>query len=380
MKKLITLLLVVFMVFSLCACGSVDIGPLTFHFGGSTTGGSASADSGWSGGAIVEAPAVEAPAAEAPAEEIPPMEVGEYDIDFGDFTVDFHGGIIGEFSGRGIPANLSNEGYSPYLIVTFTYTDTTGTGNGVFIDGVLVGDVYYPMVDPYYNSDHFVNNIDRYFGYEYTYEYAELDGSSQVRAFACFALDEMGMVMLDAGEPCYIGFNGNLIESNFSYHHAEMIDEILVYDEELGYTYESSHAGATFLWAVDFSYYLLQQIEMNVEEAGDSGYMEDTRALDYLSMLFFKGASMSPAVTPNFYGDFQTDFGPMPFYIEMASEMYPDAVDCALEYADFCMMISDIARSPGNYDEVMEYIHYAYELHSMLADVIMASTGIDLHR
>ena len=149
MKKLITLLLAVFMVFSLCACGSVDIGPLTFHFGGNTTGGSVSADSGWSDSAIVEAPAVEAPAAEAPAEEMPPMEVGEYDIDFGDFTVDFHGGIIGDFSERGIPANLSNEGYSPYLIVTFTYTDTTGTGSGVFIDGVLVGDVYYPMVDPY---------------------------------------------------------------------------------------------------------------------------------------------------------------------------------------------------------------------------------------
>lgn len=369
MKKILSIFLVIMLVFSLCACGSVTVGPLTFNFGGVPTEAPAY---DWDGSSSV---AVEAPAAETVE---PPAEIGEYDIDFGDFTVNFHGGIVGEFSDRGITTSLSNEGYSPYLIVTFTYTDTTGSGKGMFIDGVLIGDVFYSMEDPYRNPDHFVNNIDRYFGYEYAFEYAELDSGNQVRAFACFRIDDMAMVMLDAGEPCYIGFNGNLIESNFTLHHAEMIDEILIYDEELGYSYEASHAGATFLWAVDFSHYLIQQIEMSVEEAGDTGYMEDPRTLDYLSMLFYSGASMSPAVTPNFNGDFHTDFGPMPFFIEEVYAKYPDAVDCAIEYFDFCMMISDVARSPGNYDELMEYIHISYELHNVLLDVIMASTGIDL--
>ncbi|MBQ8831519.1 MAG: hypothetical protein IJ017_07970 [Oscillospiraceae bacterium] len=372
MKKIISIALALLLLFSLCACGSVDIGPLTFHFGGNTDTGSASADSGWSGSNATDAPAVE-----APAEEIPPIEAGEADIDFGDFTVDFHGGIIGEFSDRGVTASLTNEGYSPYLIVTFTYTDYSGRGD-MYIDHILVGENLYPILDPNDNPDHFVNNIDRYFGYDYAFESAALDRNGQVKAFACFRLDEMAMVMLEAGEPCYIGFNGNLIESNFTRNHAEMIDEILIFEEEYGYPYDISHACATFLWSLDFSHYLIEQIRINTEEHGESGIWENYAAPELLMNIYNTENSMSPAVTPNFNGEFQTGFGPMPFYLEMASEKYPEIVEMAHEYTELCIVIADAAMYEGNYDVIIELSGHANELYQIIAWSLADGHGVEL--
>ena len=77
MKKFIAIFITIALAFSLCACGSVDIGPLTFHFGGSAPSGYIP---DWTGSSTAaDAPATDAPAVEAPAEEPLPFEpAGEH--------------------------------------------------------------------------------------------------------------------------------------------------------------------------------------------------------------------------------------------------------------------------------------------------------------
>ena len=90
MKKFISLLLVFLLTFSLCACGSVEIGPLTFNFDRIP---SEPPVHDWSGDTSV---AVDAPAAEMPAvEEIAPVEA--------DFEIEFHSMFYGEFAENGTP-------------------------------------------------------------------------------------------------------------------------------------------------------------------------------------------------------------------------------------------------------------------------------------
>ena len=362
MKKFISLLLVFLLTFSLCACGSVEIGPLTFNFDRIP---SEPPVHDWSGDTSV---AVDAPAAEMPAvEEIAPVEA--------DFEIEFHSMFYGEFAENGTPAFASSTGSAPYLIVSFTFRDIYDCYSDIYVDRFEIGGTAYPMVNPYDNEKHFVNNIDRYFGYEYAFEYAEVR-NNEVKAFACFNIDNQAMVMLDSGEQGYIYLCGTEIPVAPMY--AEMIDDMLFGETYYGYTFEGAHSGATFLWSLDLSHQLLDGILSKTEQYGDTGVYDDFSESEHLSFLYNTGTAFSPAVTPILETGFSYGYAPVPFDLGFAAEKYPDIVDIAYEYADICIKVAELSYGEGNYSEVIELINYAHELYFMMASLLADAYGVYL--
>ena len=362
MKKLISILLVVIIALSLCACGRVDVGPLTFNFGDRYI--------------PVEAPewtdstgAVVAPTAEEIAPIIEPTE------EYADFDIEFHSMIYGEFAENGTPAFASSTGSDPYLIVSFTFRDIYDCYGSIYVDRFEIGGSAYPMVDPYGNEKHFVNNIDRYFGYDYAFEYAEVK-NGEVKAFACFQLDEQAMVMLECGEQGYIYLCGT--EIPVSPMRCELIDDILYGETYYGYTFEGAHSGATLLWSLDLSHQLLDGILHKTEEYGDTGIYDDFSESEHLSFLYHTGTAFSPVVTPILETGFSYGYAPVPFELGQAAEKYPEIVDIAYEYADICIKVAELSYGEDNYSEVIELINYAHELYFMMASLLADAYGVYL--
>ena len=364
MKKLISIALVLVLLLSLCACGNVAIGPLTFHFGERAP--IEAPPNMASGNAAIEAPPAEEPM--YPAEEAP-MEA------YGDFEFTVHTAFYGDFAENGVPASWYSEGAAPYLLVSFTFRDTYGIYGDVVIEGVDIGGYLYPPVDPYANEQHFVNNIDRYFGYEYAYDKTELS-DGELKGFACFELDEKAYEMFANGWETYIMLCGTQIP--IYPESTELIDDIFHGEAYYGYTYEGAHSGATLLWSLDLSRFLLDNICMQAEMCGDTGHFEDYSYSEHLSFVYNSGTYFSPAVTPILQTGFSYGYAPVPFEIGFAYEKYPDIADIAYDYAEICMRVCELSYSPGNYEEMMSLINTAYELYMIMASILSEGYGIEL--
>ena len=366
MKKILSAFLAVLLVFSLCSCGSVDIGPLTFNFGRVGT------NSGFNSSNVSSAPS-QIVATDAPAAEIAPFEPAEEA--YADFDMEFHSMFYGNFAENGAPEYMSNIGSSPYLLVSFTFKDIYDIYGMVYVDCLEIDGEFYPMVDPYANEKHFVNNIDRYFGYEYTYDGAEVT-YGEAKAFACFPLDDKAFAMIEAGMECYIYVCS--VQVPIMPEYIENLDEILFGEMYYGYSYEGAHAAATLLWSLDFSHHLLDGILCKTQEYGDTGVFDDYSEPEHLNMIYRTGTHFSPSVTPILETGFCFGHASIPFEFEMAAEKYPEIVEIAFEYVDLCSIIADLSYSTGNYQEVIDMINYAHELYFLMGSILMEVYGIQL--
>ena len=365
MKKLISAFLIIALTLTLCACGTVTIGPLDFHFDRSAGEHGISAGSNDIPADIAVADDAMEPAVEAPA-----MAGDTYEMSVG--SVSIHQIVYGSFSDRGIPADLSTEGASPYLIVSFSYS--SDYVSETYIDYLDIGGNIYPVAYPGFDgipTDHFVNNIERYFGYDYAFGAVPLENGS-AKAIACFAITEESMAMLEAGASPVISFNGELFESPYYANRLWTIDGILIGEQDFGYTYEGAHSGATLLWALDFTHNIINTMRMRLEERGDTGILEDEFdeiCTMYLYDTFYGGIGYCPATTPDFNGQFEYGFAELPLIIEHAAEIYPDIAEMCYEYADICYKIADLWWNSGNFNELMELTYYADELYYVMMDM-----------
>ena len=355
MKKVISIVLTLALTLSLCACGSFTIGPIIFDFDrlGSH---SISSDDG----------AVEAPedmpedfTDEMPATEIgAPSELGN-GIPVGDGTVYIHHMTYGYFSPYGYPQFIAEElgevNY-PYLFMFFTYENYNS--DYVNIDYVLLGDMKYDIIEPKI-PEHFAHNIDRYFGFDYGYINNSMYGSNMVTLITCVSLDDPGLTYLSAGATPVICINGYEADTQISPSSAAVMEEILLGYDSLGTSYESACAGAAFLWSIDKSFILLNEIRGIVEEHGDTGHIPSEHAETpvVLQNMFHGAYITSPAISP--YFSIYDGSGAIPFEYNMAYEMYPELVDMSHEYISMLHTIADLWTGSGNYEEILEYINIA---------------------
>lgn len=351
MKRFIAIFITIALAFSLCACGSIEIGPLTFHFDGSTPSGY---NPDWSGNST---------AADAPAVEAAPME-SLYE-DYGNFSFNLRTVSCGRFSERGYNRDLSTEPLAPYLLMVFDYTEQTAFHDEyrtyveyVEFDGIGT----FSQVDPDSNPNHFVNNIDRYFGFNSSVNHETLAPGTADLMFACFEISEEAYARMLAGEEFLVKVGESFIPMSCL---AEicLIDEILMaYDVE-GYSYEASHAAATFLWSVDFAQYTAKFLSERAEESGDPWIFGAD--IDHLPNLYFGYASTSPAVAPNLDGEFYLNVGAPEFIPELVLEVYPELDGIIWEYMEFCNMMCNYAIE-GNLDGIYECRDVLRELYHVI--------------
>ncbi|MBQ8831827.1 MAG: hypothetical protein IJ017_09535 [Oscillospiraceae bacterium] len=377
MKKLFAIFLSIAIVSTLCACGSVDIGPLTFHFGGGTPSGY---DPDWSGNSTAadapatDAPAVEAPAEEAFAEEPLPFEPSGEDLydTYGSFSFNFRMVSLGRFSERGYNSDFSTEPLTPYLILAFDYEELAvlPDSHRTYVEYIeLEGIGTFSQVDPDANPDHFVYNIDRYFGFNSSVNHETLSQGTADRMFACFAISEEAYAYMLAGEEFLVKVGESYIPMTAD---AEiyLLDELLsVYMEE-GYSYEAVHAAATFLWSMDFAQYTAKILSERAEESGDPWIFDAD--IDHLPNLYFGGACASPATSPNLDGEFYLNVGAPGLIPELVLEVYPELDGIMWEYMGICDQMCNYALE-GNLDGIYECREILREFYH----VMCATVGLE---
>ena len=372
MKKFIAIFITIALAFSLCACGSVDIGPLTFHFGGSAPSGY---NPDWTGSSTAaDAPATDAPAVEAPAEEPLPFEpAGEHLYDnYGSFSFSFRMVSCGRFSQRGYNGDFSTEPLTPYLIMVFDYEEQAVLydeyrtyAEYVEFDGIGA----FSQVDPDANPNHFVNNIDRYIGLNSSVNHETLDVGTTDLMFACFAISEEAYAHLLAGEEFLVKVGESFIPMTCD---SEMflLDELLSVYTEDGCSYEAAHTAATFLWSMDFAQYTAKFLSERSEESGDPWIFGAD--IDHLPNLYFGHASASPAVAPNLDGEFYLNVGAPAFDPELVLEVYPELDGIMWEYMEFCDMMCNSAL-----DGYLDGIYESRDMLRELYHVMCATVGLE---
>ena len=360
MKRFITIFITIILSLSLCACGSVTIGPLTFNFSDRVQSGNS-----------FDAPAasVEVPAADA-YEEIAPMEEPEamYE-DYGNFTFTLRSVTCGYFSERGYNRDLSTEPLAPYIFVVFDYEEHTPytESHRTYSEYVEISGVgAFPQVIPSENPNHFVNNIARYFGFNSSVEHETLEPGTADLMFACYRISDEAYDRIIAGEEYFIRVGESSIPHRGI---AEMclIDELLTsYDME-GYYYEASHAAATFLWSLDFAQYTAKFLSERAEEYGDPWIFGAD--IDHLPNLYFGGASASPAVAPNLDGEFYLHVGAPEFEPKLVLEVYPELDGIMWDYMDICNQMCNYAIE-GNLDGIYECRDILREFYYVMCDMV----------
>ena len=367
MKKIVSILLVFAICFSLCACGTVTIGPFDFHFDRNSSSGffDVSSDSATAEDAAVEIAPVEEP------EPMPLEPEGMYD-EYGSFSFVMYDVYLGYFSERGYNRDFANEPTTPYIIVVFDYEELASYSDSyrtyseyITIDGAGS----FAPVDPNSNTNHFVNNIDRYFGFHNSYEHETLEPGTADIMFGCYPITEEAAAMVEAGAPVYIRVGESDIEHQ-GVVPIYLIDEILSVYNNFGYDYETAHATVTFRWSIDFAYYFVNRMLEYCEERGDTGNSDELfNAVNILTELYFRGGCASPAVTPNFDGEFHLHIGAPSFDPELVSksDMYEN-YDLILEYMNVCAAFCEAVGGSGNLDEAREYRNILYELYYVLCD------------
>ena len=374
MKKLISSLIVICLCLSLCACGTITIGPLDFNFDRSDRGSFSDSSSEIT---YENATAADAPAADAPAEEIAPMDEipvvpiepeGMYS-EYGSFSFVMYDVYLGYFSPKGYNRDFATEPTTPYIIVVFDYEELTDFDDPyrtysefITIDGAGS----FAPVNPNDYDYHFVNSIDRYFGIKNSFEHETLEPGESELMFACYPITEEAAAMVEAGAPIHIRVGESDIEHPFAVP-IHLIDEILVVYNNFGYDYETAHAGATLLWSIDFAHDVLNGQFDWCENQGDTGNCGSD--LDLVPELYFGGACASPATVPNLDGEFFLNVGAPSFAPELAEIMYPDLAGIMYEYMEVCHWFCDTAAQPGNLDEARDAINMLNELYYVMCEI-----------
>ena len=358
MKKFISILLVVVLMLSLCACGSVTVGPLTFNFDSSS---SANDNFGWAGSDVaIEAPPVEtvAPAGDTFA--------------FEDFSVTPLGSFMGDFTTRGYHASYDGEGLALYLFFVFDYTEYIGdnsTDEVVYATEVVIDGVSYPALNTYMYEHHFINNIDRYFPYEYATSAKPLNAGESSTMIVCFEIPEEARAALHSGTNPIYCVHGTYIECPGN-------SDIMFIEETLNVApegFDMALSQTQFLWSLDMSYYLLNYMMLSAEVYGGTGTF-DARCTDTMFKMYANGNAFSPATTPDFAGFFTIDYiGVQGMVPEIALEWYGnDAWNIFFEYREICLMLADMAMIPGMEDEFFAQCEYAISLYYKLLSLVGA--------
>ncbi len=362
MKKFIAILLTLALTLSLCACGSVDIGPLTFNFGDRNNAGEAPY---WedSTGAII------AP----PAEEIAPIIESEYV--FEEFAVNPIGVYMGDFTPRGYNATSGTDNPALYLFFAFEYTEYYGEYGADMINyvpEVIIQDTTYYALDLTTHDDHFISNIDRYFCYEYATPHRALSAGESAQMIVCFEIPEEARAAIYAGERLEFCVQGTFIQYN-NYLDIYFLEEIL---NEAPLGREAALSSAQLMWSLDMAYYLINYIRLSTEVYGDTGVFDPFPA-EIILGYYSRGTAFSPAVMPDLNGEFLLEmYGMQGMVPEIALEMYGGEVwDIFFEYRDVCLTIAEMSMGSGNTDELMAMCDHATELYYML----LALLGMTLY-
>ena len=357
-KKFISIIIALTMIFALCSCGSVDIGPLTFNFGNRTPSGY---NPNWSGSAN---------ATDASAEEIVPIDAPEAMYEnYGNFSFNIRTVVCGYFSDRGYNRDMAFDPLSPYLFIVFDYEehDYHSESHRTYVEYVdFEGIGAFPQVVPSANPDHFVNNIDRYFGFNSSAEHETLAPGTSDLMFACFRITDEAFYYLQSGGEFSIKV-GESYPSIVGAAEIMLIDELLGVYMDYGHSYEAAHAAATFLWSTDFAMYTAITLSDRAAEYGDPWIFGTD--IDHLPNLYFGGASASAAVTPDFNGEFYLNVGAPEFYPELVLEVYPELDGIMWEFMDYCNMMCNYALE-GNIDGLYECRDILRELYQVICAVI----------
>ena len=349
MKKFISLLLVLLLTFSLCSCGSVEIGPLTFNFD--------SLPNNTDGDNAVMAPPVETM---APAGNV---------FAFEDFSFTPWGSFMGDFTPRGYHASYDGEGLGLYLFLVFDYTEYAGNyganGETAYVTEVVIDNISYPVLDLNAHKNHFINNIDRYFCYDYAAPGSPLNAGQTSTMIACFEIPEEARIAVHSGtNPIYCVRD--------TYIECEGNSDIMFIEETLNVApidrgSEMALSQAQLLWSLDMSYYLLNYMMLSAEVYGGTGTF-DPFCTDTMFKMYANGFAFSPATTPDFAGFFTIDsIGMQGMVPEIALETYGDEVwNLFFEYRELCLMLADMAMTSGMEEEFFSQCEYAisryYEL------------------
>lgn len=340
------------MILSLCACGSVNIGPLTFHFGDSVpvNGNTGVAD----GDTAIVAP---------PVEEIAPVD---NTFAFEDFSMTSRGSFLGDFTPRGYNPSYNSDGLALFLFFVFDYTEYIGNNSSndeiTYITEVVIDGISYPVLDVNLHENHFINNIDRYFGYDYAAPTKGLEAGESKTMIACFEIPEEARAAIHSGiNPIYC-VHGTYIECT-GYTDIFFIEETF----NVASDPEFALSDAQLRWSLDMSYYLLNYMMLSAEVYGGTGTFDDY-CTNTMFKMFSNGYAFSPAVAPDFNGYFTMDsIGMHGMIPEIALEEYDgEVMGLFFEYREYCLMLADMAMTQGMTDEFFAQCEYAMSLYFMI--------------
>ena len=345
---------------SLCACGSVDIGPLTFNFDVKPT---TNIGNIWTD----ESAAVIAP----PVEETAPT--GDT-ISFEDFSLTPRGSFMSDLTPRGYYPDVSTENPALYIFFVFDYTEYAGNSDLhklTYVSEVVIDGVGYPVLDLSAHQNHFINYIDRYFSYEYAAPADTLNAGESTTMIACFEIPEEARIAIHNGaQPIYCVRD--------TYVECVGYSDILFIEETFSVSDDPDLAlsQAQLLWSLDMSYYLIHHIMLSTEVYGGSGTFEPV-ASEIMYKMFANGNAFSPASAPDLNGFFTIDYVGMQGMIpEFALEMYGgDAMDRFFEYRDICLKIADLAMTPDCTEDLYAHCEHAVNLYFELTAIL----GINIY-